>query len=85
MVSMPVSKTVGQGSSPCRPAKHIGEYSVTGSGLDCKSSALGSAGSSPASPTNFNMRRYSWPERVNLLSKSFILYRTKIKECYYVI
>lgn len=30
----------------------MGEYTVTGSGLDCKSSAYGSEGSSPSSPTN---------------------------------
>ena len=30
---------------------HMGRYSVEGSGLDCKSSASGSAGSIPARPT----------------------------------
>ena len=46
------SNPLGQSSNLWGRAIHIGEYSVTGSGFDCKSSALGSAGSSPASPTN---------------------------------
>lgn len=38
----------------------MGEYTVTGSGLDCKSSAYGSEGSSPSSPTiTYHFKKFS--------------------------
>lgn len=47
---MPACHAGGRGfESP--HGRHMGQYSVTGSGADCKSVALGSVGSSPTWPT----------------------------------
>lgn len=35
----------------------MGRYTVSGSGADCKSAAIGSGGSTPSLPTNLNKRK----------------------------
>lgn len=39
-------------SSSLTPGANMGRYTVSGSGADCKSAALGSGGSTPSLPTN---------------------------------
>ena len=45
----------GRRFESCLPYEIMGVYTVTGSGLDCRSSAYSSGGSSPSAPTNINI------------------------------